>query len=305
MKNKYYRVLDHGFVSLKDYMGDDSSIVQAARVSYGQGTKVSSDDRTLIRYLLRNKHTTPFEMVEFKFHLSMPIHANRQHVRHRMSTTNEYSARYSEVPEVIYDLYDYQLQSKDNKQGRNELVLDSSIHDELKQAVLTNQERAFNLYGQLLEQGVAREVARMHLPLNSYTYLYWKIDLHNLLHYLKLRCDSHAQYEIRQFAHCMASIVKEICPVAFEAWYDYSFTASNFTRIDKILLHALNFIKNKQIHEPEWDRDFDYKSYIKGLADSMSPKVGKRELEEFWAKLDVPEPTDFDISKYEEITNVN
>lgn len=293
LKGKYFRVLDKGFISLVDVMGDDSSIVQAARVSYGQGTKAVSDDRNLIRYLLRNKHTTPIEMVTLKFHISMPLHCHRQFIRHRMSSTNEYSARYSEVPEVYYDDYKLNVQSKNNKQGRAEGTVERE--QEYKEEVLACEKLAFELYQDMIKDGVAREVARMHLPLNSYTYFYWKIDLHNLFHFLRLRCDSHAQYEIRQFANTLAGMVKVCCPVAFEAWYDYSFAASNFTRLDKELLQYLF----KRVLGPEINMlvmkntmcTIKFKEFAKSIG------VSDRELAEFWAKLEVPEPQDFDLDE--------
>src|SRR3990167_58342 len=288
LKDKYFKLLDNGFVALKDVMGDDFSIVQAARVSYGKGTKAISDDRTLIRYLVRQKHTTPLEMVVFKFHISMPIHCHRQFIRHRMSTTNEYSARYSEVPEIIYDDYTLNLQSKNNKQGRSENVLDETNEYEMKSSIRDNEESAFRIYRELVDKGVAREIARMHLPLNTYTCFYWKIDLHNLFHFLKLRCDSHAQEEIRTYANCLAGIIKEVCPIAFEAWYDYSFTASNWTRLDKEFNNWLQsndsiFTENEEVVQQK----------IKEIG------MSKREFDEFWQKLKVPEYKDFNLSKFE------
>lgn len=278
--NDYYKVLDNGYVGLIGHMGSDDSIVQAARVSYGKGTKTPSDDKTLIRYLMRNKHTTPIEMVMFKFHISMPLHCHRQFIRHRMSTTNEYSARYSEVPDVIYDDYKLNVQSKNNKQGRSDEVINEEKEGELKGKILKNQKDAFSLYKEALGDGVAREIARMHLPLNSYTYFYWKIDLHNLFHFLKLRCDSHAQFEIRQYANILAGIVKRICPVAFEAWYDYSFLSSNFTKYDKILL-------NKGI----------YNNYSKEETIEYAKSIGlsSREIDEFWDKIKIPDEKSFDL----------
>jgi thymidylate synthase (FAD) len=294
--NQYYPVLDRGFVSLVDKMGDDSSIVQAARVSYGSGTKTVSDDRGLIRYLLRHKHTTPIEMVVFKFHIAMPIHCHRQFIRHRMSTTNEYSARYSVVPEIYYDEYSLNLQSKNNKQGRNDSELENS--ESFKKRINDNEETAFKIYEEMIEAGVAREVARMHLPLNSYTYFYWKIDLHNLLHFLRLRCDAHAQYEIRQYSNTLAGIVKQCCPLAFEAWEDYSFYASNWTRLDKKFLNYLIYMYG----DSNYDFDFKWAKqfYDNGRSEKHTPKhkeigMSDRELVEFWDKLEEPEPVDFTL----------
>lgn len=290
MLKQYYPVLDNGFVALVDKMGDDSSIVQAARVSYGSGTKTVSDDRGLIRYLLRQKHTTPIEMVVFKFHIAMPVHCHRQFIRHRMSTTNEYSARYSVVPEIYYDEYSLNLQSKNNKQGRNDSTLDCS--EDFKKRINDNEKEAFEIYDELIKAGVAREIARMHLPLNAYTYFYWKIDLHNLLHFLRLRCDSHAQYEIRQYSNTLAGIVKQCCPLAFEAWEDYSFYASNWTRLDK------KFLKHLMHSYGDSNYDFDAKWAKQYYGESKHHKeigMSDRELVEFWDKLEEPEPVDFTL----------
>jgi thymidylate synthase (FAD) len=287
--NKYFPVLDFGFASLVDYMGSDESIEQAARVSYGQGTRKASDTRTLIRYLYNHKHTTPIEMVQLKFHISMPIHAHRQFIRHRMSTTNEYSARYSVVPEVYYDEYTMNIQSKNNKQGRGEDIVEGG--DSLKQRIKENEQEAFALYKEAVDGGIAREISRMHLPLNSYTYFYWKIDLHNLLHFLKLRCDSHAQFEIRQFSNVLAGMVKRVAPLAFEAWEDYSFYSSNWTRLDK-KLH--NFI-DTTYGDDECNTFVYTKDYEEVKTHAKSIGMSTREYDEFWTKLAIPEPQNFDL----------
>ncbi len=199
------KCLDKGFVRLVDSMGGDDAIVQAARVSYGQGTSKVSQDRGLIRYLMRHRHTTPFEMVEFKFHCKMPIFVARQWVRHRTANINEYSLRYSEARDEFYmpDPEHIQFQSALNKQGRM-----GEVPIELKQKVFDSfkeiSERSFAIYSELNEAGVARELARSILPVNLYTEWYWKNDLHNLLHFVGLRSDSHAQYEIRVFSDAMA-----------------------------------------------------------------------------------------------------
>ena len=295
IKGKYFKVLDHGHVALKDYMGGDVDIVEAARVSYGKGTKSVSSGRTLIRYLANHRHTTPSEMVVFKFHIAMPIHAHRQHIRHRMSTTNEYSARYSIVPEVIYNEYEIKQQSANNKQGRgNELV---SGMDSIKDRVLANEMEAFKLYGELVEAGAAKELARMHLPLNTYTYFYWKVDLHNLLHYLGLRCDSHAQHEIRAYANCMAAMVKEICPLAFEAWYDYNFTAAKFSRQDrKLLSWYIRFASNATVFDLDTD---DY------LTNEVAKKAKSflmtdREITDWWRKIEPAIEQEFSLEQFTE-----
>ena len=231
------KCLDKGFVRLVDSMGGDGAIVQAARVSYGKGTSKMSQDRGLIRYLMRHRHTTPFEMVEFKFHCKMPIFVARQWVRHRTANINEYSLRYSEARDEFYypEPENIQFQSALNKQGRS-----GEVPPELKQKVLDyfkeNSERSFALYQELNKAGVARELARSLLPVNIYTEWYWKNDLHNLLHFIGLRSDSHAQYEIRVFSDAMAHYVKEKAPFAWEAYQDYVVHGMRFSKIEKGLL---------------------------------------------------------------------
>ena len=231
------KCLDKGFVRLVDSMGGDDAIVQAARVSYGQGTSKVSQDRGLIRYLMRHRHTTPFEMVEFKFHCKMPIFVARQWVRHRTANINEYSLRYSEARDEFYypEPENIQFQSALNKQGRS-----GEVPPELKQKVLDyfhkNSERSFALYQELNKAGVARELARSLLPVNIYTEWYWKNDLHKLLHFIGLRSDNHAQYEIRVFSDAMAHYVKEKAPFAWEAYQDYVVHGMRFSKIEKGLL---------------------------------------------------------------------
>jgi len=231
------KCLDKGFVRLVDSMGGDDAIVQAARVSYGQGTSKVSQDRGLIRYLMRHRHTTPFEMVEFKFHCKMPIFVARQWVRHRTANINEYSLRYSEARDEFYfpDPEHIQFQSALNKQGRS-----GEVPLELKQKVLDYfkeiSERSFTMYQELNEAGIARELARSLLPVNIYTEWYWKNDLHNLLHFIGLRSDSHAQYEIRVYSDAMAVSVKAVAPFAWEAYQDYVVHGMRFSRIEQNLL---------------------------------------------------------------------
>ena len=220
-----------------DSMGGDNAIVQAARVSYGQGTSKVSQDRGLIRYLMRHRHTTPFEMVEFKFHCKMPIFVARQWVRHRTANINEYSLRYSEARDEFYfpDPEHIQFQSALNKQGRS-----GEVPLKLKQKVLDYfkeiSERSFTMYQELNEAGIARELARSLLPVNIYTEWYWKNDLHNLLHFIGLRSDSHAQYEIRVYSDAMAESVKAVAPFAWEAYQDYVVHGMRFSRIEQNLL---------------------------------------------------------------------
>ncbi len=231
------KCLDKGFVRLVDSMGGDDAIVQAARVSYGKGTSKVSQDRGLIRYLMRHRHTTPFEMVEFKFHCKMPIFVARQWVRHRTANINEYSLRYSEARDEFYypDPKNIEFQSALNMQGRM-----GEVPDDLKQKVKDYfkeiSERSFEIYSELNDAGVARELARAILPVNLYTEWYWKNDLHNLLHFIGLRSDSHAQYEIRVFSDAMAESVKTAAPIAWEAYQDYVIEGLRFSKIEQSLL---------------------------------------------------------------------
>lgn len=229
--------LDRGFLRLVDCMGGDDAIVQAARVSYGKGTRKVSQDRGLIRYLMRHRHTTPFEMVEFKFHAKMPIFVARQWVRHRTANINEYSLRYSEARDEFYipDKKHILFQSKLNKQGRSGNVPEN-LKKKVQEYFREISTRSYVIYSELNEAGIARELARAVLPVNLYTEWYWKNDLHNILHFLSLRLDTHAQFEIRVYAEAMAAIVKEIAPFAFEAFEDYVLGGMRFSSIEQALL---------------------------------------------------------------------
>lgn len=233
------KVLDHGFVRLVDVMGNDQRIVQAARVSYGAGTKSVREDRGLIRYLLRHKHTSPFEMVEFAFHLKMPVFVARQHIRHRTANVNEISGRYSVISDEFYvpDARRMQKQSSDNKQGSSEELI-ANPEAEIEATRLEN-DQAYDTYLARLDSGMARELARINLPLSMYTEMYWKIDLHNLFHYLRLRLDPHAQYEIRVYAQAMLSLIREHVPCACEAFEDYLLEAVTFSSLEIKALQAL------------------------------------------------------------------
>ncbi|MBI1190785.1 MAG: FAD-dependent thymidylate synthase [Tepidisphaera sp.] len=242
------KCLDHGFVALVDAMPRlvpegqtaDAAIVQAARVSYGQGTKQVSEDKGLIRYLLRHRHTTPFEMVEFKFHIAMPIFIARQWIRHRTANVNEYSARYSIVPDRFYrpTMEAIRKQSASNRQGGEEtFVVDGSDPDQAATAsafleYLRDAESLYQKYDALTKRGVSRELARMGLPVNVYTEWYWKCDLHNILRFLSLRMDSHAQLEIREYAHAMYRLLEPMVPVTMEAWRDYEFESMHLSRLE-------------------------------------------------------------------------
>ena len=235
------KVLDHGFVRLVDVMGDDARIVQAARVSYGEGTKTIREDAALIDYLMRHAHTSPFEMVEFTVHLKMPLFVAAQHQRHRTASVNQISARYSEMPDEFYvpELDRIQAQSTTNKQGSEEGV-SQSAKELFRYYTEEAKERAYSVYQvQLKEHGIARELARINLPQNLYTEMYWKIDLHNLFHYLALRMDSHAQYEIRVYAKAMAAFVQLHCPVAYKAFVEHRLNAKRFSASELVLLRQL------------------------------------------------------------------
>lgn len=229
-----FPILDHGFLRVIDYMGDDAAIVQAARVSYGRGTKKVREDRGLIRYLMRHRHTTPFEMCEIKFHVKLPIFVARQWIRHRTANVNEYSARYSILDREFYipDPAVLAAQSHANRQGRGD-VLEGEEAASVLRLLREDAERCYAHYREMLNEdeagnildesrnGLARELARMNLTLNTYTQWYWKTDLHNLMHFLSLRADPHAQYEIRAYAEVMLDILKRWLPLTHEAFVDY------------------------------------------------------------------------------------
>lgn len=224
--------LDHGFVRAVDYMGDDGAVVQAARVSYGKGTRKTSEDRGLIRYLMRHRHTTPFEMCELKLHVKLPIFVARQWIRHRTANVNEYSARYSVLDREFYlpRPEDLAVQSPNNKQGRGE-VLDADAAARVLHLLRRDAEQCYDTYEAMLdEHHLARELARMNLGVNYYTQWYWKVDLHNLLHFLSLRIDPHAQYEIRVYGEAIAGLVKAWVPQVWEAFEDYRLGAVTMSR---------------------------------------------------------------------------
>jgi thymidylate synthase (FAD) len=235
-------VLDRGFVRVIDYMGDDAAIVQAARVSYGRGTKKVSDDRGLINYLMRMRHTSPFEMCELKVHVKLPIFVARQWIRHRTANVNEYSARYSVLDDEFYVPAPEHLasQSDANRQGRDQ-VLGAAQADAVRDTIRTTAERAYADYLALLNRdaageaidperaGLARELARIVLPLNTYTEWYWKTDLHNLLHFIALRADPHAQYEIRAYAKVLLDVVRRWVPLSCAAFENYRLNAAELS----------------------------------------------------------------------------
>ena len=229
-----HKVLDHGFVRVIDYMGNDTSIVQAARVSYGEGTKKSRDDKSLIFYLMRHWHSTPFEMCEIKLHVKLPVFVARQWIRHRTANVNEYSARYSILDNEFYipEVENLASQSSSNNQGRGD-VLEGEEADNIIQILKNDSLRSYKSYEEMLSQdnkkGLARELARMNLPTNIYTQWYWKTDLHNLFNFIRLRNDKHAQYEIRVYAETISKLVKKWVPFAFEAFEQYQLNSSHLS----------------------------------------------------------------------------
>jgi len=277
---KAFPVLDHGFVRVIDYMGNDSAVVQAARVSYGKGTKKRTEDRGLIQYLLRHSHTTPFEMCEIKFHVKLPIFVARQWIRHRTANVNEYSARYSILDKEFYipSADHLAVQSSTNRQGRGE-----TLSPEYARHVMTllqeDANRSYDHYEELLNEDVdgnirdpqkdslARELARMNLSLNFYTQWYWKINLHNLMHFLALRADAHAQYEIRVYADVMLDLLERWVPFTYEAFVQYRKEGVRFSKNGLTVLKKL--LKGEKVSQEE-------------------SGMSKREWQEFSETLDLP-----------------
>ena len=271
-------VLDHGFVRVIDYMGDDSSVVQSARVSYGKGTKKISNDKGLIKYLMRHRHSTPFEMCEIKFHIKLPIFIARQWIRHRTANVNEYSARYSILDKEFYipSAENLAAQSQINNQGRGDALTDDEASNVI-QILKNDAEQTYANYETLLNEnssggvldegksGIARELARMNLTLNTYTQWYWKIDLNNLLHFLALRADDHAQYEIRVYADVMLDLVKKWVPLTYEAFEDYrmggtELSAKEIKLMRKLLKGEKVSFEEEGLSKREWSelqRKFD------------------------------------------------
>jgi thymidylate synthase (FAD) len=255
-------VLDHGFIRVIDYMGDDNSIVQSARVSYGKGTKKVSTDEGLIKYLMRHRHSTPFEMCEIKYHIKLPIFIARQWIRHRTANVNEYSARYSILDKEFYLPAKDQLaaQSQSNRQGRGDVLQGKQAEDVLN-ILKDDATRTYDNYEKLLNErfdgtkidenkvGLARELARMNLTLNTYTQWYWKTDLLNLLNFLSLRADNHAQYEIRVYADKMLDTVKRWVPITYQAFMDYRVGAAEIS--SKGLSVIKSMISGKKVEQED------------------------------------------------------
>ena len=274
-------ILDHGFIRVIDYMGDDTSIVQAARVSYGKGTKKVSTDSGLIKYLMRHWHSTPFEMCEIKYHIKLPIFIARQWIRHRTANVNEYSARYSILDKEFYlpSKENLAAQSKSNRQGRGD-VLTGDQANEVLNLLKNDAERTYDNYETMLNQrydgstidenksGLARELARMNLTLNTYTQWYWKTDLLNLMNFLRLRADSHAQYEIRAYADVMLDTLKKWVPITYEAFLDYRVGGTEVSSKGKKIIKDL--ISGKKV-------------------DIVSSGLSKREWNELMNAFDIKE----------------
>ncbi len=285
---RYYPVLDHGFVALIDYMGSDEAVEQAARVSYGAGTRKVSETRGLIRFLRRHRHTTPSEMVEFKFHCAMPMFVARQWIRHRTASVNELSASYSLMPLLFYKPPEehFLLQSESNKQGR-EGGAPPSVYREAVGRWEKLRASAGDAYSWMLEEDVAREIARIDLPLSTYTQWYWKIDLHNLLHFLSLRVDPRAQWEIQEFARAIAGMVKRVAPLSYEAWVDYDLESRPLTRAERHVLSRLVDATEGELTAR--DRAKVSKAEMKDAG--LSP----REIRELVEKLQAPDRPDFEL----------
>jgi len=272
----YFPVLDHGFIGVRDYMGSDASIEGAARGSYAYGNRQKTDQRQLLRYLTRHRHTSPTEFVEVVVHCAMPIAVARQWIRHRTASVSELSGRYSLMPMLFYTPTDEQIkrQSKSNKQGR-EGELPKSVVWEWTHDLDQSRDSTSRLYEWATENDIARELARIDLPLSTYTVWTWKIDLHNLFHALSLRCDLHAQWETRQYFNVLAGIAKRLAPISFEAWEDYHFYAKTFSRMEMQIIREF-------LRQPEGFNGLEF-----GLP--------KTEAGEFLAKFDEPTYQNFDL----------
>ena len=286
---RYFPVLDHGFVALVDYMGTDACIERAARVSYGYGTRKTSQTRGLLRYLRRHKHTTPSEMVELKFHCCMPMFIARQWIRHRTANVNEYSGRYSLVPMLFYtpSAEQLQTQSKKNNQGRSGEAADPRIYEEALQRWQDIRKRSSSAYEWMAGEELARELARIDLPLSTYTQWYWKIDLHNLLHFLTLRVDTHAQWEIQEYGRVMAGMLERVAPLSYEAWIDYDVCGTRMSRGELESLRQLLEVDDGHVRARA-GAHLDSDALAKN-------DLSKREQAELLAKLQPRERPDFKL----------
>jgi thymidylate synthase (FAD) len=284
----YFPVLDHGFVSLVDYMGTDECIERAARVSYGYGTRKASLTRGLLRYLRRHLHTTPSEMLELKFHCCMPMFIARQWVRHRAASINEYSGRYSLMPMLFYtpSAEQLQTQSKQNNQGRSGTPVAPEQYEQTVARWNEIRRLSRGAYEQMTSQDMARELARIDLPLSTYTQWYWKIDLHNFLHFLKLRVDSHAQWEIQEYGRVLAGMLKRVAPHSYEAWIDYDVCGERVSRMELDALRKLVEVT---------DGGLVGKGGSLSAAELDGLGLAKREIAELLTKLEPRQTPDFEL----------
>jgi len=259
--DKEIKVLDHGFIRLVDYMGGDSRIVQSARVSYGKGTKSVREDEALIDYLMRHQHTSPFEQVVLTFHCKMPIFIARQWIRHRAARVNEISGRYSVMEDEFYlpEETAIQYQNKDNRQGRDPQEVPVHLRQKVLNILAKGQQVAYDDYQKMLADDIARELARINLPLSLYTQWYWQIDLHNLFHFLELRMDEHAQWEIRQYANVIADITRAVAPLAFRAFETHVVNAVRFSGSE---IQALANNLRGQEHDLKGSRKIEYEAKL-------------------------------------------
>jgi len=310
----YFPVLDHGFVALVDYMGGDACIERAARVSYGFGTRKTSQTRGLLRYLRRHQHTTPSEMVELKFHCCMPVFVARQWIRHRTANVNEYSGRYSLMPMLFYTPTAEELKTQNdaNRQGRSGQAVPAGDYAEAVRRWEAIRAAARESYEWLTGHDVARELARIDLPLSTYTQWYWKIDLHNLMHFLRLRVDHHAQWEIQQYARVMAGMLQRVAPLSYEAWIDYDVCGARLSRGELEVLRQLVVVDDAGLRArsgaavaaPARERGptggdgpdptaFDSAALDPARLDALG--LSRRELEELCAKLRDASVPDFTL----------
>ena len=285
---RYVKVLDKGFVGLIDHMGSDDAVVQAARVSYGTGTKKVREDRGLIRYLMRHEHTTPFEMCEVKFHIRLPIFVMRQLIRHRTASVNEYSGRYSVMTDEFYVPKTIELQSTTNKQGREGLYSEAETSG-FRDIMNDMHTKAYETYEQFIEEDMARETARAILPVSNYTETYWKCNLKNFLHMAWLRMDSHAQWEIRMFADAMYGLVQPLFPAVCEAFEDYKLNAVRLSSMEVKLTKVIfgDYMENWDDYITDWYEMPDMSPESVEQAEKRICKdfgLSKRELEEFKKK---------------------
>ncbi|MDF3067489.1 MAG: FAD-dependent thymidylate synthase [Polyangiaceae bacterium] len=285
----YFPVLDHGFVALVDYMGTDECIERAARVSYGYGTRKASLTRGLLRYLRRHLHTTPSEMLELKFHCCMPMFIARQWIRHRAANVNEYSGRYSLMPMLFYtpSAEQLQTQSRSNNQGRSGTPVSPEAYAESVQRWNEIRRLSREAYEHMTAADMARELARIDLPLSTYTQWYWKIDLHNFLHFLKLRVDRHAQWEIQEFGRVMAGMLKRVAPLSYEAWIDYDVCGARMSRMDLDAVRKLVSVK---------DGGLESRGGSLSAAELDGLGLAKREIVELLAKLEPSRTPDFELN---------